>query len=125
MNAIALPLWQTGSGGSIPFSASAYPTFAPGYKTGSGTVLSSSITATPVSGTAPYTYAWVEVDESSGGYPYPSGIHATSSTSATTTFYCTTPGSFSKTGWFKCTVTDSLAAVVYTNEVEVLLERGT
>jgi hypothetical protein len=124
MNSVAIPLWQTGSGGPPPFSASAYPTFVSGYKTGSGTVLSSAITATLIAGTSPYTYSWTEVDESAGGYPYPSGIHATSAASATTTFYCTTAGVFSKTGWFKCTVTDSLAAVVYTNEVEVLLERG-
>jgi len=125
VNSVVLPLWQTGVGGPPPFSASAYPTFVSGYKTGSGTVLSAATLATPIYGTAPYTYSWVEVDESAGGYPYPSGIHATSPTSATTTFYCTTAGIFSKTGWFKCTVTDSLAAVVYTNEVEVLLERGT
>lgn len=127
MNAVAMPLWSYSGGGPGPggLAGSCSPPFVYGYRTTPGSVVSSACTCTAVNGTPPYTYAWIEVDESGGGYPYPSGISPTSAASASTTFSKYFGSSGSKTGWFKCQVTDATLATALSNEIEVLLEMGT
>lgn len=78
--------------------------FTPG---GACTNSSITVTATPLGGTAPYTYQWSLVgsipDVISKVY---GGFNITSPTSASTTFTCNdNPGTY--TGYFNCLVTDS------------------
>ena len=125
------PLWQATS--AVPMYVQVSDTFAGGYEFYDGTppeptVASGEITATPVGGTAPYTYAWTEVDHSPT-FPYPCGATTTDPTSATThwTFTQASPGDWVVQGYYKCTVTDSAGspAVVDSVEVEVILEQST
>ncbi len=82
---------------------------------GSCTATTSSVTCSATGGSPPYTYAW----------SYVSGTTATvnAATSATTTFTRTGTtgyGGNTLSGYYKCTVTDSVAATDDTSNVNVL-----
>lgn len=86
------------------------------------------VTASPIGGTAPYTYLWAEVD-GSPTYPYPSGQSlslTTPATSATVRWQDDdAAGDFTSTGLWACTITDSLGATAVTPTVRVEIERTT
>jgi hypothetical protein len=107
------------------FSAAASPATVSGIGNvlgpGNATATTSATTATPTGGTGPYTYA----------VQYVSGDTATvnSPTSATTTFTRSVfmnPGDpqVNRSGLYRFEVTDSLSAVVYTNNVTVNTEHN-
>ena len=89
------------------------------------TIYTDAVMVTPHGGTAPYTYAWAEVDRSGDGYTYPSGVSAVSASAATTNFKASDTGSYSKIGWFQCTVTDAAALTFACPQVEATVEQST
>lgn len=85
------------------------------------------VAASPIGGTAPYTYLWAEVD-GSPIYTYPSGQSlslTTPATSATVRWQQDEVGPFTSTGLWACTITDSLGATAVTPTVRVEIERTT
>lgn len=128
---VAIPFWRGATTGSGGFTAYVNSQNADGYAFYDGTppapiIYTDEITVTAYNGTEPYTYQWTEVDNSSEGYTYPSGIDIANDTSATTRFReQDASGAYSKTGFFKCTVTDATAATTETAWVEVLIEQTT
>lgn len=91
--------------------------------TGSCTVLpctatSNSVTCNASGGTPPYSYAWEQVSGDAS-------ISITSPSSDSTTFSASSETTeTTKEGVFRCKVTDSASAVVYSNNVNVTLTFG-
>ena len=128
---VAIPFWRGGSAATSGLTAYVSAQNADGYAFYDGSppapiIYTDEITVTAYNGTAPYTYQWTEVDNSSEGYTYPSGIDIANPTSASTRFReQDATGAYSKIGFFKCTVTDAAAATADTAWVEVLIEQTT
>ncbi len=104
-----------GGGGEVPsVSLDGTLAFASGT---TGILTTNSITATPLFGTGPYTYAWtVDTFDS---------IAAVTSLSATTAFRrgsCVVGEQYYATAY--CTVTDSLAVEGVSSVIDVVIERS-
>lgn len=82
------------------------------------TVTSNSVTATPVGGTGPYTYAWTWLSGDSA-------VAANSPTSASTTFSAIVPKWDSREATMRVTVTDSLSATATADIFVMLRHDGT
>lgn len=108
---LASLFYRRGTVGS--FSAIASPTAVTGVDS-AGTVTSNACTASPLGGTAPYTYLWQYISGSTA-------ISSDSGTSATTTFSATLSARDSTTGSKRCRITDSTGAIAYTNIVTISL----
>jgi hypothetical protein len=93
-------------------TASATPTNVGFVKVGGGTsvLTSDATTATPTGGTGPFTYVWSQVGGDSMTINTPNA--------ASTTFSKSVPDAAGFTGYFVCTITDSLGAVAATNTVQ-------
>lgn len=117
--------WQdlAGFGGGSGFSATADKAVCEGFVFDPApaplfaTVTSESVVVNATGGTGPYTYAWTRVSGDSA-------ISATSPAAATTTFTATVPRDGERTGVWRCTVTDSLAATAFV-DVSVALTYAT
>ena len=83
-------------GAALPFSASISPAVATG--SGKVNITTNSVTATPVGGTGPYTYAW--------SYVSGDAVTVLSPTAAATAFR----SNISAGGVYRCTITDFLLA---------------
>lgn len=96
-------------------TATATPATVGFVKTGPGTstLTSDPTTAVPSGGTGPYTYNWQQV----GG----DSMTITTPTASSTTFSQSVPDAVGFTGYFTCTITDSLGAMATTNTVECTL----
>lgn len=92
------------------FSATASTAYVYGSANFPGPATTASVTATPVGGTAPFTYLWERVD--AGVKPIPDTPNA-----ATTTFSATKPFAGGFTGNYHCKVTDALGNIAYTPNV--------
>lgn len=101
----------------IEFAANLTRTSLSGWKSGSGTVITSlSTTCNVRGGEPPYTYLWSRVFGDTSVSP-------TAASQATTFFSANlTAGMGPATATFKCTVTDALSASVDSDTVEVILE---
>jgi hypothetical protein len=106
---------------NAPLSASLFPSTVNGseFVLASGTVavtvITESVTATASGGQAPYTYLWEYVSGDTAT--------ATTGTSASTTFSRTvtqtSPFLVTRTGLYRCRVTDALSTIAYTGNVTV------
>lgn len=94
-------------------SVSLSGTTASGGGTGNGPFSTSGVTATPSGGTGPYTYLWEKVSGDT--------LSAASASSATTTWNASGTAPETKTAYWRCKVTDSLATVAYSATVTVSL----
>lgn len=95
--------WKDIEGFVSPLSVTASPDAVNGTRFGAGVVTTSSTTATPSGGRAPYTYAWAYVSGDSG-------FSATAPTAATTAFQITVGPSDDRVSNWRVTVTDALGA---------------
>lgn len=103
------------AGGRPDLKAVAAPTSLLGFKTGSGTVITSSPSVCTASGgVAPYTYAWTAISN-------PDSISIVTSAINQTYFRKTMGALELVTGTFKCVVTDDLGTIVDSNTVTVEL----
>ena len=84
-------------------TASVSPSFASGTSAVPATVVTNSVTVTPAGGTGPYTYAWTLAAGDTFTIAAP--------TAATTTFSKAMGSGEFASAEYRCTVTDSLAAV--------------
>jgi hypothetical protein len=127
----SLPLWQSGGGGGGAFTAQVSDDDISKYQFWNGipprpVIYTSYVTASPLGGIGPFTYAWAEVDRSGDGYTYPSGQSVSSATAASVRWSDDdSTGAFASTGWWKCTITDATTATADTPEVRVEIERAT
>jgi hypothetical protein len=85
--------------------------------TGTGSTTSASFTATPLGGTAPYTYAWSYVAG-------PIGIAINSPTSASSTATATLGIGDIIRGFVACTITDNAGTIVETNQITIQFQYG-
>ena len=85
------------------------------YATGSGTVATGSITATPSGGTPAYTYNWVFMGGDNSITPV--SVH-----SATSTFIGTVRSGDDKVAYYQCNVTDSAAHMASSNQVTIEIQ---
>ena len=100
-----------GSGNLTVSGSSAYA-FA--FSASPPTATTSSVTVTPSGGVSPYTYSWTYVSGDT--------FTADSSTSATSTFSISIGSEETKTGYMKCTVTDSTSGTPLTASFTVYCE---
>lgn len=105
-------LFKTGTKGTFFVTLSVRS--VTGVETGPGSVTSTSVTAIPSGGVAPYTYVWHYYS----GAP---GMTIDNSTSATTTFTDNLFANDSISASYYCRVTDSSAAIVDSGLVTVSL----
>jgi hypothetical protein len=96
------------SGGALVATTNKAGVF--GSRVGVGSVTTATVTVTASGGTGPYTYAWTNVSGDT--------FTVTAPTGATTAFQTTVTLGQDKSGVYRCTVTDSLAAT-YTVDVAV------
>lgn len=96
------------SGGALVATTNEAGVF--GDRLGAGSVTTTTVTVTASGGTGPYTYAWTNVSGDT--------FMVTAPTGATTAFQTTVAVGEYKSGVYRCTVTDSLAAT-YTVDVAV------
>lgn len=105
-------LFQAKTGASGGMTVSATPTNVT--TIGNGIQDSAIITATPMGGTAPYTYSW-------GGLVDP-GITILTPLTATTRCSATVSPSDYLQGMLACFVTDNLGNTAYSNDVTVIFQ---
>jgi hypothetical protein len=96
------------SGGALVATLSRAGVFS--LRLGAGTVTTDTVTVTALGGTGPYTYAWTTVSGDT--------FTVTAPTGATTAFQTTVAVGEDKSGIYRCTVTDDVAAT-YTVDVSV------
>jgi hypothetical protein len=94
------------SGGALVATLSRAGVF--GSRVGAGSVTTATVTVTASGGTGPYTYAWANVSGDT--------FTVTAPTGATTAFQTTVTVGEDKSGIYRCTVTDDVAAT-YTVDV--------
>lgn len=98
------------------FTVAASPASVSGERATIGTATSGNTTATPTGGTPAYTYDWEYV---SGDV----AITPTADSSATTAFSALVgPSNPSRSGVWRCKVTDSTGAFAYSNGVNIALD---
>lgn len=107
MSGIQLAL--LGAGGGPPPTVSISPPSIYDFRLGSGGITSSAATASASGGAGGYSYAWTYVSDDS--------YTINSPTSATTTFSTTLIGGQTKSGTYRCTVTDAASATGYADIV--------
>lgn len=92
--------WKLAQSFAPPISLNVSPSSVFGENNSSGVVLitSSTATATPTGGTAPYTYSWAKVSGDT--------MTVTASTSASTAFRLGVGPGDTKSATYRCTVTD-------------------
>lgn len=94
---------STLTGGSARFTATVDHTSVNGKGVAPSTVTTGSVTASPVLGSAPFSYSWTRTD--GGSYPWT----INNPSSATTTFSSTLDGGATfHTATFACTITDAV-----------------
>ena len=87
------------------------------FSTGMGSVTSAAFTATPLGGTAPYTYAWNYVAG-------PVGISIDSPATATSTATAILSIGDLIRGFVACTITDNVGTIVETNQITLQFQYG-
>lgn len=103
-----------GASASVPYAATAAPSYLSNVRIGTGIVDSGNCTTTVTGSVGSLSYSWTKI---SGG-----AITILSPTSATTKFRANFISLGSRTAYFQCTVTDSSLGTTNTNTVQVDLE---